>query len=632
MPSSYRKVHKMVPFNNMLTIVTVFIFSNSHIVEARSFYPNNDSSDPENMTSTMKCDDSLESKHFQLLCVNSSYNCHWQITCTDSGPLLPPGYCATYNEKTEFLSLAVCPYTQPNAFNMSPSGQIVLPRNLSQLNDYMCGPMHRKGIVCSECADGFGPSVTTFGYTECTRCTNEWYRVPLFLIYEFVPITVFYLIVLVFQISLASAPMPCFIMWSQLVIISFASNTNVNSSLYYTEHFDRKQGLESLEKILFSIYGIFNLDFLKYSILPPFCVSTKLGTIHIAFLEYLSVIYPMFLILLTWICVELHGRNFRPLVLLWKPFHRCFVCLRRRWDTKSDIIDAFITFFLLSYNKLIYQAMLFINVEYITNHDRSCSHQQLHSRFALEDTKYYPLFICVVSIISFVFIIVPPFLLLLYPSRTFQSCLTKCRINCIALNTFIEKLYGCYRNGLDGGRDMRRFASLYFFLRIFCYLAGFLARYIDHKISKWYFVGTLILFTSLIFAVVKPYRKPIMNYLDILLLTNLTLVCYTLSLRSESVIKGTRILFAVPMLLLICKIILRKICEMKTFMLKCYTKFWFQLQKIVKYSRVSSNSELTQVQESSETVNSLKEDCPLISSSREVPRCYGAASNESVYY
>ena len=26
----------------------------------------------------------------------------------------------------------------------------------------MCGPLNRKGLVCSECANGFGPSVTSF--------------------------------------------------------------------------------------------------------------------------------------------------------------------------------------------------------------------------------------------------------------------------------------------------------------------------------------------------------------------------------------------------------------------------------------------------------------------------------------
>ena len=50
---------------------------------------------------------------------------------------------------------------------------------------------------------------------------NARYGVPLFLFLEFVPITVFYLIVLVFQISVTSAPMPCFIISSQFIIATF---------------------------------------------------------------------------------------------------------------------------------------------------------------------------------------------------------------------------------------------------------------------------------------------------------------------------------------------------------------------------------------------------------------------------
>ena len=113
-----------------------------------------------------------------------------------------------------------CPYYQHNGYNVTTPGYTQLPRNLSQLNDYMCGPLNRKGLVCNKCADGFGPSVTSFGY-KCANCTDAWYGVPLFLIIEFVPITVFYLVILVFQISVTSAPMPCFIMFAQWVVASF---------------------------------------------------------------------------------------------------------------------------------------------------------------------------------------------------------------------------------------------------------------------------------------------------------------------------------------------------------------------------------------------------------------------------
>ena len=128
----------------------------------------------------------LDKQSSQLLCVNATFiDRDAMIQCTEEGPVLQFGYCATYNDDTKLLSITNCPHYQPNGYNLSPSGQIVLPRNLSQLNDYMCGPLNRKGLVCSECADSFGPSVTSFGH-KCANCTDAWYGVPLFLVVEFV--------------------------------------------------------------------------------------------------------------------------------------------------------------------------------------------------------------------------------------------------------------------------------------------------------------------------------------------------------------------------------------------------------------------------------------------------------------
>ena len=63
--------------------------------------------------------------------------------------------------------------------------------------------------------------------------------------------------------------------------------------------------------------------------------------------------------------MELHGRNFRLLVLLWRPFHRCFVRLKKGWDTRRDIIDVFATFLYLTYSKLTYQAVQILSSQYI---------------------------------------------------------------------------------------------------------------------------------------------------------------------------------------------------------------------------------------------------------------------------
>ena len=240
------------------------------------------------------------SHHVQWLCYNlttKAYDCS-QITCSQGEPSLAFGYCATYSEDTRnsVLSVTLCPYFQSTGYNMTTPGYIQLPRNLTQLNDYMCGPLNRKGLVCSECADGFGPAVNSFWYT-CANCTDAWYKVPLFLIFELVPITVFYLIILAFQIGVTSAPLPCFIMYAQMIVVMLHLSTVSSSSIretMFTEDGDLRMDM----KVIHTLYGVFNLDFSRY-LLPQFCISSKLKFIHMALLGYISVFYPMLLICLT---------------------------------------------------------------------------------------------------------------------------------------------------------------------------------------------------------------------------------------------------------------------------------------------------------------------------------------------
>ena len=124
------------------------------------------------------------------LCFNTSeeYNCcqiH-EISCHESGPQLPFGYCATYSENnsTKSLSIANCPYLQHKYYNVTTPDYITLPVSLNELNDYMCGPLNRKGLLCSECEDGFGYSLSSFTY-KCVNCTNTWYHIPVYLVAQF---------------------------------------------------------------------------------------------------------------------------------------------------------------------------------------------------------------------------------------------------------------------------------------------------------------------------------------------------------------------------------------------------------------------------------------------------------------
>ena len=84
-----------------------------------------------------------------------------QIVCVNERAELAYNFCMTYDNYDSTISIGFCPYFDLSNYNIAKPGYISLPDNISKLNDYMCGPMNRKGLVCSECIDGYGPSVTS---------------------------------------------------------------------------------------------------------------------------------------------------------------------------------------------------------------------------------------------------------------------------------------------------------------------------------------------------------------------------------------------------------------------------------------------------------------------------------------
>ena len=105
------------------------------------------------------------------------------VKCTDQGALLRFDYCMTYEEGEGTFVGRCNKYFEIKGHNRSENfaGFITLPDNISELNDYMCGPMNRKGISCSKCMENFGPLVVP-SRPICSNCIeNSWYLGVLFL-------------------------------------------------------------------------------------------------------------------------------------------------------------------------------------------------------------------------------------------------------------------------------------------------------------------------------------------------------------------------------------------------------------------------------------------------------------------
>ena len=445
--------------------------------------------------------------------------------CTDHGVLLRFGYCAT--EADGNIYIGHCHYFQLKGHNVTEPGYFRLPDNISELNDYMCGPMKRKGLLCKDCIDGFGPSVTSLGY-KCSNCTDAWYGIPLYLAVELIPITLFYLIIVILKIHLTSAPMIFFILYHQIFMYEIVFQKSKTLGRFVS-----LDSTSPLLKCVLLFYGIWTLDFIRF-IVPPFCVSSKLQLIHIEFFGYISNVYFLFLVFLTWICIELHGRNFKPFVVLWRPFHRCFVKLQRGWDKTSSIVDVFASFFLLSYGTLGYRTVDVFECQALVSYSNDSiprikyvSEMFVPNAECKYHTSSWP--IAISTVVSFVvYNLIPMLLLILYPFKIFRVCLSKCKLERLFITLFVEKFHSCYRDGLDGGRDMRSFSGVYYAMIILLSLYSLLQLQKLHILS-WLYYGFVFLSFSLLIITVRPYKKMHMNILDTLLLMFAAVTCILLS-------------------------------------------------------------------------------------------------------
>ena len=493
---------------------------------------------------------------------NNTIDCcqFYAIKCLENGPALPYGYCATYSEDnyTQSLTIVKCFYFQStivhyNITTYQNDKFILLPVSVSELNDYMCGPLYRKGTVCSHCATGYGPSVISDRY-ECAKCTHLWYGVLVYIMVEFAPITVIYFATLVFRVSVTTPPMPCFIFYAQIVSMALRYTFNHDKvAMLVTRLLQNEDGEIRLDmKIIDTFYGLFSMQNVLRYLLDPLCISHNMKYIYVLFFGYLTSFYPILLICVTLIFIKLHDNNFRPVVLAWKPFHKCFTRLHRGWDTKSDIIDVFTAFFFLSCSKCLY--ISYVLCVMAQKHTMTSSGENSMQKVLAHDmtvpfTSKTDVVLVTVSVgTSLVYYMVPSLLLTLYPFKCFKSIMSRCRIDLIAVKIFVDKIQSHYRNGLDGGKDMRSFSSLYLYMRFgtFVIAAGIKATHLNN--NALYTFGLIKLCTALLMALVRPYQNDIMNNVDALLLSNLALFCFA---TSSGQFVFARVLLFIPMAMFI---------------------------------------------------------------------------------
>ena len=331
-----------------------------------------------------------------------------------------------------------------------------------------------------------------------------------FITFTYLPITIIFTVIVVFSISVVSGPFNSFIFYSQITTSPLFGMGFVMSVLGSQGTFTYSNRMST--RVVAALYDMWSLQIFR-TIIPPFCLTNHLSTLQALALEYVLAFYPLVVIVFLYVCIRLHASNFRLIVYCWKPFLKCFLRFRKSIDPKTSIIDAFATFILLSYVKLLLVAGTILFPVHLFNGQGEILKTPVcgfNANIQFFHAEHLPL--AVLSIILLLtFIAVPPIVLIFYQAAFFQKCLTRCKMSSQALCTFVETFQGCYKDGTNGTRDCRYFAGLYFIIRIINIAVLLSSSTVLHAITA---IVLLYWCTAVLFALVQPYKIHLYNVVD----------------------------------------------------------------------------------------------------------------------
>ena len=406
-------------------------------------------------------------------------------------------HCVTYDNVTKETQVGPCYYNCMNTAHKTLYDRVYhpLPKNPTELTAKTCGRFNRTGTLCGQCAPGLSPFVLSYNLScvECPDGNKNWWK---FILAGFVPLTFFYMFIVVFNINITSSRLNGVVLFSQVITMPALARILVLT-------FKTRPNFLRVLKIAFPLYSFWNLDFFR-TLIPDICMNVS--TLGALALDYAIAVYPIFLIALSYVLILLYDRDIGCLVYMWRPFHKVFSIFKRNWDIRTSIIDSFTTFFLLSYVKVLSVSNDLLVYVHVYSLDGKSS-----ARLFYDPTLHYfgerhlPFAILALVFLT-LFVVLPTLILTLYPFPFFQRFLSIFPMHWHFLHAFVDSFQGCYKDGTEPGTsDCRWFAQLGLFIRF--------AFFIIHALTltSMYFIYTILACTLWLVLLinVNPFKKSV---------------------------------------------------------------------------------------------------------------------------
>ena len=243
------------------------------------------------------------------------------IKCNGTRLFVEKYYCATYVDQKHALTVGGCRrYFNPKKTrknNAEDTLYHLLPRRTEQLNNATCKPTQRTGILCGRCLPGHYPLAYAFGMS-CVPCPDNQWNWLKYIAAAYLPLTLFYILVVCFKLNTTSSHLFAVIYFCQTLSIPMYLR-----GIMLEISSDTTPAFENVSKLLMSLYAVWNLDFFR-----PFYSNLCLGIgiLPTLALDYAVAVYPLLLVLITYILIVMYNKNYRVVTAVFNPFCRLLEC------------------------------------------------------------------------------------------------------------------------------------------------------------------------------------------------------------------------------------------------------------------------------------------------------------------
>ena len=426
---------------------------------------------------------------------------------SESRGILQVGYwagCIDGKLVTAQCPLGYCKYED------SYNGLFTLAKNCTSLEDALCSPQNRGGVLCGECKVNLSVLYHSTRF-KCAECEHKDLGWLFYILSELLPLTIVFIFVITFDVSLTSGSANALIFFAQ--VLDFFQTTAFNS---YT----LPPIVDYLTEAYWFIFGFFNLDFFRLDELS-FCLKENADVLFILCVKYITTAYGILLIVILFFLIRCCKCN--------KILQKC----RGQNQGTYSITYGVTAFIILSYSqcaKVSFQILTETELKGSMNDNKPKTVMFLTGQpfFGSHHIGYGILALFVVIFLALIpiFLILNPlyymFKNLVIERHLISSmsvtyhCFEVFSARCsLFLKPILDAFQGCYKD------NVRFFAGMYFLYR---FLATAAFAFATTALSMYGILEALILIILVIHAIAQPYRKKFHNILDALIFGDLAIV------------------------------------------------------------------------------------------------------------